>query len=112
LMMMYSGWLHSNMTSKDKDFSAQYRPTVCLARLRGHVLQLLKSETQKVISSGSLCDFTSKPRREMLEHIIDITRDPPVSQELLVRSQFPAVNPVHTCRLTHVDRSRAASFYG
>jgi hypothetical protein len=89
LMMMYSGWLHSNMTSKDKDFSAQYRPTVCLARLRGHVLQLLKSETQKVISSGSLCDFTAKPRREMLEHIIDITRDPPVSQELLVRSHFP-----------------------
>ena len=77
------------MTSKDKDFSAQYRPTVCLARLRGHVLQLLKSETQKVISSGSLCDFTAKPRREMLEHIIDITRDPPVSQELLVRSHFP-----------------------
>jgi hypothetical protein len=26
LMMMYSAWLHSNMTSKDKDFSAQCVP--------------------------------------------------------------------------------------
>lgn len=84
LMMMYSGWLHSNMMSKDKDFSVQYRPSVCLARLRGHVLQLVKSETQKVISSGSLCDFKSRPRRELFEHIIDITRDPQVGQELLV----------------------------
>ena len=84
LMMMYSGWLHANMSAKDKDFLALYRPTVCLARLRGYVLQMLKSETQKVISSGSLCDFTSKPRREMFEHIIDITRDPQVCQELLV----------------------------
>ena len=48
------------------------------------MLLLLRSETQKVISSGSLCEFASKPRRQMLEHIIDITRDPLVSQELLV----------------------------
>ena len=105
LMMMYSGWLHSNMTSKDKDFSVQYRPSVCLSRLRLHVLLLLRSETQKVISSGSLCDFTSKPRREMLEHIIDITRDPLAGQELLVRihAQTTCFLPLGLMFQSHAD---------
>jgi hypothetical protein len=109
LMMMYSGWLHSNMTSKDKDFSVQYRPTVCLARLRGHVLQLLKSETQKVISSGSLCDFTSKPRREMFEHIIDTTRDTQILQELLVCLRHFLTQPPRSRHVTRIFRSRVDS---